>query len=68
MDLLLLEEIEREINQINSVFLLVFMLMMIINVFILLIRIIIVLFNGNPMQSSVKLLQVEMEKEIEQIN
>jgi hypothetical protein len=40
------------------------MLMMIINVFILLTGIMIVLFNGNMVERAVKLLQVEMEKEI----
>jgi hypothetical protein len=41
------------------------MLMMIINAFILLIVRIIVLLNGNLMQRMEKLLQVEMDKEIE---
>jgi hypothetical protein len=41
------------------------MLMMMINVFILRIGKLIVLLNGNIMQRLVKLLQVEMEEEIE---
>jgi hypothetical protein len=44
------------------------MLMMIINVFILLTGEIIALLNGNVVQQRDKLLQVEMEKEIEWIN
>jgi hypothetical protein len=44
------------------------MLMMIINPFILLTSGIIVLLNGNVMQKMEKLLQVEMEEEIDGIN
>jgi hypothetical protein len=44
------------------------MLMMIINVFILLTGEIIVLLNGNVVQRRDKLLQAEMDKEIEWIN
>jgi hypothetical protein len=68
MELRLLEEMDVEINSINSIILMVSMLMMIINVFILLIGEIIVLLNGNVVQRRDKLLQVEMEKEIEWIN
>jgi hypothetical protein len=65
MEKLLLEEMEKVFNSINSLVLKVSMLMMMINVFILLTAIIIVLFNGNMVQRLVKLLQVEMEKEID---
>jgi hypothetical protein len=68
MELLLLEEMDKEINQINSISLVVSMLMMIINPFILLTALIIVLLNGDVMQKMEKLLQVKMEEEIEWIN
>jgi len=68
MELLLLEEMDKEINQINSISLVVSMLMMIINAFILLTLLIIVLLNGDVMQKMEKLLQVKMEEEIEWIN
>jgi hypothetical protein len=58
MQLLLLEEMVMESNSINSLVLKEFILMMIIKVSILLIIGIIVLLNGNVMESMVKLLQV----------
>jgi hypothetical protein len=68
MDLLLLGDMGKALKRINFSIRMVSMLMMMINAFILLTKIIIVLLNGNIMQRLVKLLQVEMEKEIEWIN
>jgi hypothetical protein len=68
MEKLLLEEMEKVFNSINSLVLKAFVLMTMSNVFILLIMIIIVLFNGNLVLRLVKLLQVEMAKEIDWIN
>jgi hypothetical protein len=68
MPSLLPGEMDEGTNVINSIILMVSMLMMIINAFILLTITIIVLLNGNLRQIMEKLLQVEMDKEIEWIN
>jgi hypothetical protein len=64
MELPLLEEMEKAINQINSIILRVSMWMMTNNVFILLTARIIVLLHGNMVPRLVKLWQVEMDKGI----
>jgi hypothetical protein len=66
MGLLLLEEMVKVINSINSHILMVSMLM--INVFILLTGEIIVLLNGNLVQRMDKLLRGEMVQGIDWIN